>query len=385
MDTPVTPRWTDRDILIPNELEQRQMFYIIKKASSWTGWNRALGYYRKWAEIAENSVREADNSGLLAANKSDITYQRYVNILKGLATFEEGVNRLRRGDRRVFLYSEAYGFFARSFAPVNHWLTFLFKINCGDYRWAENTPYRGEFFKAFDELCEVHGECAPYVGDVTAEGEGPANVSYDLWIPIFLPGLSYPDPLPELPKRPKKDIIVPTGELIPFSGIWEPLDTEEDQLFGVMNYLHAERKAPQYEQTFIDHTNEELGYDVDIIDVRWRLIWRDDRYEDGTIPEEEKDYIFVCPVLEGEQNPFSVETIDYIEEHGIPNPFLVGARRHRGERVEGGEPCPRDGYWWSPANKSQGRIFRKGEIMPIITSREYAESYWLWGGEAEKK
>ncbi|OMO15796.1 Imm72 family immunity protein, partial [Xanthomonas oryzae] len=30
-------------------------------------------------------------------------------------------------------------------------------------------------------------------------------------------------------------------------------------------------------------------------DVVWRLIWRDDRYEDGTIPDEEAGYVFIQP------------------------------------------------------------------------------------------
>lgn len=54
-------------------------------------------------------------------------------------------------------------------------------------------------------------------------------------------------------------------------------------------------------------------------------------------------------------------------------------------RVEGGQPCPREGFWWSPANKSKGQFFKKGEIMPIVTSSEYSQCYWLWGGESEKK
>ncbi|MDR2092785.1 MAG: immunity 71 family protein [Azoarcus sp.] len=381
MDIPIA-RWTDRDILIPNELEERQIFHLLKKGSSWTRWNRQLGYYQRWAEITENSVREADNNNLLATHKSDILYEHYVNILKGLATFEEGVNRLRKGDKRVFLYSEDYAFFVRALSPINYWLTFLSKINCGDYRWAEKTPYREEFFKALDDLCHA-GETAGFSGE-PRDPDTPASLRYHLWHAVFLSRLPYPDPLPELPKRPKKDAIVATGERVPCSGIWEPLDMEEDQLFGVMNYLHGETKAPTFRQTFIDHTEERFGYNEDIINVRWRLIWRDDRYEDGTIPEEEKDYIFVRPVPEGAEDPFGTDGLEYIKKHHLPHPFLAGARR-KTDRVEGGEPCPRDGYWWSPANKSQGRIFRKGEIMPIITSREYAESYWLWGGEMEKK
>jgi hypothetical protein len=81
--------------------------------------------------------------------------------------------------------------------------------------------------------------------------------------------------------------------------------------------------------------------------------------------------------------------VERVADEGGPvpgqEPWREDAPANMFQRVEGGEPCPRDGFWWSPADKSGGRIFKKGEIMPKTTSREYAESYWLWGGETEKK
>ena len=50
-------------------------------------------------------------------------------------------------------------------------------------------------------------------------------------------------------------------------------------------------------------------------------------------------------------------------------------------RVEGGEQCPREGWWWSPADKESPRFFRRGEVTPIITSSTWGQSYWLWQGE----
>ncbi|MDR0702013.1 MAG: immunity 71 family protein [Azoarcus sp.] len=229
------------DILVPNELEQRQIFHLIKKGSSWTAWNRQLSYYRKWAEIAENSVREADNSGLFATDESDIYYRDYVDILKELAIFEEGVTRLGKGDKRVFLYNEANAFFIRSWNQATYWQIFRNKANNGEIRWAEKTPYRKEFFKALDELGDSGAGC----GRFAIEGEdmnNPASVYYHLWYPIFLPRLPYPDPLPELPK-PKEEVIIATGERVPYSGIWEPLDENTGQLIGVMNYLHGSASA----------------------------------------------------------------------------------------------------------------------------------------------
>jgi hypothetical protein len=380
MDTKVTPRWSDKELLIPDEIEQRQIFYMMKKGSSWTRWNRALGYYRKWAEIAENSVREADNSGLLAAGQSTILYSRYVKILQGLALFEEGVTRLGKGDKRVFLYNEANAFFKRAWMPVDYWQTLRYKAEFGDAEWKETTPYGKEFFKALDDLCNA-GETGGFAGE-PRELDSPASVYYHLWYPIFLPRLPYPDPLPELPK-PKEEVIIATGERVPYSGIWEPLDENTGQLIGVMNYLHGSASASTYQKSFVDYSDEYCGFSKEIISVRWRLIWRDDRYEDGAIPEEEKSYTFVCPVPEGVERMFNADPLKYIKKHNLPHPFLTGAH-HVLNRAEGGEACPREGYWWSPADKEgKTHLFKKGDLLPIFHSREYAETYWLWAGQDE--
>jgi len=38
-------------LLLPDELERKQIFYLLKKHSSWTAWNRILGYFQKWADV----------------------------------------------------------------------------------------------------------------------------------------------------------------------------------------------------------------------------------------------------------------------------------------------------------------------------------------------
>ena len=121
----------NRDLLLlPNEQERKQMFYLLKKHSSWTAWNRILGYYQKWADVTEESVRQADNNGLLPKRNHPPDYSTppgviedmgetsiytsdLVKILKGLALFDEGVRRLARGDKRVFTADEATGFLFR--------------------------------------------------------------------------------------------------------------------------------------------------------------------------------------------------------------------------------------------------------------------------------
>jgi hypothetical protein len=79
--------------------------------------------------------------------------------------------------------------------------------------------------------------------------------------------------------------------------------------------------------------------------------------------------------------------IERVADSGGPVPGQEPWREDysRPMRAEGGQPCPREGYWWSPADKDKARIFKKGQIMPIVTSTEYGSCYWLWSGDIEEK
>ena len=111
------------NVMLPNEHERRQIFYWLKQVSSYTAWNRVLGFYKAWAEATEASVRLANELGMVG--ESRIPEADYVLILKGLAHCEEGVLRLRKGDKRVFKF-DANGEFAMANRPpahFSHWLT----------------------------------------------------------------------------------------------------------------------------------------------------------------------------------------------------------------------------------------------------------------------
>jgi len=46
------------------------------------------------------------------------------------------------------------------------------------------------------------------------------------------------------------------------------------------------------------------------------------------------------------------------------------------ERVEGGEPCPQDGHWWTPAGDPGRGYFKKGDVMPNYPSSQYGATIW---------
>jgi len=120
--------------------------------------------------------------------------------------------------------------------------------------------------------------------------------------------------LPIVPTAPK-EVLVPTGDVIPCYGIWEPVrlghppakgmtpkgvpyelgpsrDVDGRTLDGCLNYLHGDFAAPTiaFQEDLPRHDGRP---------TTWRLVWRDDRYGDKGVPEEESDYVFVRPV-EGE-------------------------------------------------------------------------------------
>jgi len=46
-------------------------------------------------------------------------------------------------------------------------------------------------------------------------------------------------------------------------------------------------------------------------------------------------------------------------------------------RVEGGQPCPQAGYWFTPAKFDSRRHFKEGELMPKFDS-DYGCTIWQW-------
>ena len=87
--------------------------------------------------------------------------------------------------------------------------------------------------------------------------------------------------------------------------------------------------------------------------MRWRLLWRDTRYEDGRIPPEEADYLV------------------YREE----DPKSMPAERLR--RLAG-ETCPRGGWWMTPAARER-RHFEEGDTLPDVKS-DWGWTVWQFEG-----
>ncbi|MCH7318582.1 hypothetical protein MMP64_11645 [Acinetobacter sp. ANC 5659] len=47
-------------------------------------------------------------------------------------------------------------------------------------------------------------------------------------------------------------------------------------------------------------------------------------------------------------------------------------------KVKGGESCPRNGYWQTPAQLDSRQYFKQGEILPTLAELDWGEVYWYW-------
>lgn len=287
------------NILLPTDDERLRIFHWIKRISSYTAWKRILYFYETWTKAAENCRRLASVSG--GRDSSSVAESDYIQCLKGLAHCEEGVLRLGKGDKRIFKY-DANGEFAMANRPHAYWSNYVVRIEWGEHPAIDdhNTPGWSQFQTALYALAQAWGECSDILESRWSDEAAP--LSYGNWMRDVLPNMPFPADLAEIP-QPEEDVLVYTGRPVPFSGIWEPIDAPKTNSFtlfrkpqipkgpfsiiGCMNYLHGGSLAPRASQETNDDTVQ--------TSVTWRLLWRDTRYEDGSIPVEEQSYVFLKP------------------------------------------------------------------------------------------
>lgn len=342
-------------IMLPSDFERQQIFYWLKKVSSITAWRRIFEYYKIWAAATENSWHEADERGW--RNKTSLPESDYVLILKALAHCGEGVLRLGKGDKRVFKF-DANGEFIMAQRILFHWAEMLSRIE-----WRENgidqlhTPHWAGFCKTLTSTGQAWQECAMHVLEPLYSDE-PGLTLYGVWLEAELKILPFPAELAPVPD-PLDNTFVSTNEYTPCSGIWEPINLPKASLLsmftrepkpqppfkiaGAMNYLHGGSKAPQIT---VENATDNIN-----LDTTWRLLWRDDRYKDGTIPEEESHYRFNMPKKLQEPRP-AIWVADEI----------VWA--------ETGASAPVAGKWLVESDANASVMLQKGEKLPLHQGRQ---------------
>ena len=66
---------------------------------------------------------------------------------------------------------------------------------------------------------------------------------------------------------------------------------------------------------------------------------------------------------------------DYARQHAAGSAALADATP---DRVPAGQPVPRTGWWYTPAQVGSRRYLRQGEVFPTIETTGYGATFWIW-------
>ena len=354
-------------------------FYLVKRYTSYTFLDQTRALHQ---QLLNAFARQLNNPARIERSLRDDKPQSgagiilnvyendYRSFLKEMICFEEGLSMLRNTTHKREAYKSIAScdfdrYLSGRRADERGLADNPFYNALGYGRVFVNSPmwilHRGT--KQLEALRKtVEGSTARYLIDL--EGRFTAKFwAYDLIFFVDRYGDDwpvprvYPSPLPPCPpKNTNPEGQIWSGEEIPTTGIWEPwfikeqvCELWESLLGGSIGRLKGKTKAeskptgkftgkvgcPNY---FLAGSTA-FEYEMEGTDkkakVAWRLLWEDTRYLDGTIPEEENDYL-AAP-----------ETVDAAVLTAHP-----------------GEPCPESGEWYAVNWEDKRMLLQKGEQLP---------------------
>jgi hypothetical protein len=333
-------------MMMTNE-DRKKIFWLLKKYSSYTAWEAFGNAFQEFTDAWEFAVRKV----LPPLDSDDMWVEALTKYWKGCEGFDKGLALLKQGDRYIFrdkgnwlIYEELD--YARRLMNSDEYV----------HDWMVN---KTEIYDAYARTMSMMFLFrATEIGDPTMRAQlNTERIFSDDWLPnANQVHFNYPPKLPDVPEP--SITTIDNGKEVPIDGIWEPewpdptvntgVVSNIRSLFspslpinvqkGCMNYLLAGTIAPPYQE----------GEKKPVMPVRWRLIWEDNRYKDGTIPAEEAEY--------------------FAPQANNKNVYTIG-------RIEGGQACTQAGYWFTPAQINSRRYFKEGEIMPVFDSN-YGSTIW---------
>ncbi|MBN3805852.1 hypothetical protein GXB81_22775 [Paraburkholderia sp. Ac-20336] len=313
-------------------------FYLLKKYTSATLLRRAINLYREFLRDFEREIKrpevEIDYSNDLVRFLKFLQPMEYAErLLINPARRAEAFNMLRDAlDFHSYIWGRKYEELGADDSS-----DLFYKIG---YRKPAEQSF-GVFGKANSAADLISMLCA------TLNKNGRIFFSHPLskarsamcWtyesiffdkLPVNgIPPIHFPARLTKCPP-PNKDNKneIWSGSQISVTGIWEPWAIDPKIGVRCPNYCLAGDTASQYQVEGTDTLE----------DVRWRLIWKDTRYENGRTPSEEADYF--SPDLSANVN----------------TPIMRSALP--------GQACPESGEWFAPHLCSKTITMVAGEIMP---------------------
>jgi hypothetical protein len=313
----------------PDETDRQALFWWLKRNTSFTAIDHNAALWRAFAAAWESWMRGMDQP-------SEHLVSTFKVILDTQVAYERGLKRLHLGDRGVFDVQSAEG-----------WLA---KLNTGlvDRRmeWVGDPAS----ISARDgvPLAVVLGYYRAHDAAVAIASHGPGGYTGSrFWqIQAFLRSMPGTHELPV----PRWDVNFDPGKAAPKDGIYEQVDDRGHLVSGMAYFVKGRQSAPTEWLEFGPHAGGDKS-----AAFTWRLLWEDTRYRDGQIPEEEARY------------PTPTQSVEMAE---APEPPL-------NLRCEAGQPCPRTGYWVTPAHAEGRHRFEHGQTMPAVGG-DYGTTIWQW-------
>jgi len=360
---------------------RNEVFYLLKKYTSYRYLYAIYGLEKEFVNAFEQQLRHPP----LAVQKQSEGVQEYherefLSFLEDLSYREKGLKALQRDFFKKVAYEQFFqaNFFQTIFGRYGdeHGLVAdIFYQNLGLGQEYPNLFSHHDHSKYILKLL-ISGETTSIaiqtLYDVTYSFPNDSKKYYEKWNYETL--FSYKNwplckqivepviPCPSYNNDSKGEI--KSGEEIQISGIYEPWfdqpmyekltqDLTYNFYVGCPNYFLEGSIATQYK---LEGTDQDY-------DVKWRLIWQDQRYLDGNISEEEQHY-----VLDVEIELQETES-DQLEEVSV-----------KGYHLSSGDKVPKTGYWFTVAQENSRQYFKKGSTFPNLKT-DWGKVYWQYDGE----
>ncbi|MET0322984.1 MAG: Imm71 family immunity protein [Duganella sp.] len=292
----------DGDRLVPSELERQQIFHLMQKVSSITAWRRILLLYKAWADVTKASWHEALKQGW--EEQTSLPSSELNFILEGFVAFKKGLLKLEEKNFKRFAALPLEDFI-EAHRRLHLQLSTLNRVDDGENGIDEaHTPRWQEYCEAMNAVFDAWQECSMHISAHPHFNGGLWY--YNRWLIRDLQLMHFPPVLPAVPD-PAIDILVRAEDFVPYAGIWEPVAAPASSwrdhftdswrprppftVVGAMKYFSARSRAPGI---MLAQDTDSNNADVKL-DMAWRLLWIEDRYTDGTIPEQEAQYQFLEP------------------------------------------------------------------------------------------
>jgi Immunity protein 72 len=330
----------------PDEQDRLAMFHWLKRAMSFT----FVSYIAR-----QSSVVTTDYEAWL--RKQDNPYESQVDVLKYLldsATYyDKTIDHLKVGDRSIYNGKSSEGYYGKagySYCLAARQPEWEGRIEFYDYVAAnpdQGGPELAAWMPHYYAVREMIGSDGGREISIT-------HTSFKSQRPFsLLKSLGNLATLPE----PVWDISFAPGKRAPKDGIYEEVNAQGHIVGGMKYFIKGEEAEAE---TWLDFGPGSPGEAAS--GVVYRLLWEDTRYKDGTIPDEEKLYLFDTAVATASPAPvnYASAASDVLHAHT-------------------GETALRGGTWVLQSDLQTRIQIQKGDKLP---QHQGQDASWVWSEQS---